>query len=76
MITKPHDMVFPISTPVDPLPNRHPSIQLGLTKREYFAAMAMQGLLSAARGWNAMDFSQCSVSYADALLAELSKVQP
>ena len=34
--------------PTNPIPdlNNHPSDWYGLTKREYFAAMAMQGLLS------------------------------
>jgi hypothetical protein len=46
-----------------------------LTKREYFAAMAMQGLLS---GWstdriNADTFSRNAVSVADALIRELDK---
>ncbi len=46
--------------------------QVGLTKREYFAAMAMQGLLchddngpDRIAGW--------AVSYADALIEELNK---
>ena len=60
---------------------------MGLTKREHFAAMAMQGLLSNPGGvvqansmsgtnWcncDADDMAQWSVSCADALLAELDK---
>jgi len=42
----------------------------GLTKREYFAVMAMQGLLS--NGTRALVASE-SVSMADALLKELNK---
>jgi hypothetical protein len=38
----PHDMAFPV--PQSEAPNN--SYQWGLTKREYFAAMALQGLLS------------------------------
>lgn len=50
-----------------------PCIYDGLSKRELFAAMAMQGLLA-----NSMDvtpeiFAQSSVRLADALLAELEK---
>jgi len=42
----------------------------GLTKREYFAAMAMQGLLS--NGTRALVAGE-SVAMADALLEELNK---
>lgn len=50
----------------------------GLTKREYFAAMAMQGLCSAhnAEGeWSTgpKNTAIFAVEYADALLAELEK---
>lgn len=51
----------------------------GLTKREYFAAMALQGLLSD-KGplfpdsqCNKELFATASVKYADALIAELEK---
>jgi hypothetical protein len=56
---------------------------IGLTKREYFAAMAMQGLLAnntvrdILSGNNGMQvpnlISEYSVQYADSLLDELSK---
>lgn len=51
---------------------------VGLTKREYFAAMAMQGQLATINEANCMGFSPdsvatSSVQYADALIAELSK---
>lgn len=47
----------------------------GMTKREYFAAMAMQGLLAspdeyATQDWN-RTLAQNSVQHADALLAAL-----
>lgn len=46
----------------------------GLTKREHFAVMAMQGLLMAAKSTIDRGYIiQHSVSYADALLAELAK---
>ena len=48
----------------------------GLTKREYFAAMAMQGILSNSSG--DYDFGGAAtdaVRYADALLTELEKTQ-
>ncbi len=55
----------------------------GLTKREHFAAMAMQGLLSnSSTGdstlWDSSEewvrqMSECAVEFADATLAELEK---
>lgn len=57
----------------------------GLTKREYFAAMAMQGMLSRAGNTNFVGlpegttFGQAvaieSVAYADLLLAELERTK-
>jgi hypothetical protein len=44
----------------------------GLTKREYFAAMAMQGLLANATMGTTF-VAEDSVSVADALLKELEK---
>ena len=51
---------------------------IGLTKREYFAAMAMQGLCTACdkKGvWShdAKHAAGAAVAYADALLAELER---
>jgi hypothetical protein len=43
--------------------------QIGLTKREYFAGLAMQGLC--ANGTDPEDLAKISVEYADALLKEL-----
>ena len=46
----------------------------GLTKRELFAAMAMQGFLSRSMAeWNQHPLARASVICADALLAELDK---
>lgn len=47
----------------------------GITKRELFATMAMQGLLASNNGWeiSSVNLSRLSVEHADALLAELSK---
>lgn len=52
---------------------------LGLTKREHFAAMAMQGLLANAQiaedvgkvGGNGGDYARAALFHADALLAAL-----
>lgn len=53
----------------------------GLTKRELFAAMAMQGIWSNSdevmtQAWSIQDIALNAVETADALLAELAKEQP
>jgi hypothetical protein len=45
----------------------------GLTKREYFAAMAMQGILSGKLQTNSVFVADYSVKYADALIKSLNK---
>ena len=45
----------------------------GLTKREYFAAMAMQGLCNNLHPKNVADMPSLAVVIADALLKELDK---
>lgn len=47
--------------------------EYGLTKREYFAAMAMQGILSGGRDRVIVDVVRKAVMYSDALLEELDK---
>jgi hypothetical protein len=49
--------------------------EIGLTKRELFAAMAMQGLLATGEYWDdyADRTAAWAVKNADALLAELAK---
>jgi hypothetical protein len=48
----------------------------GLTKREYFAAIAMQGLLASGNYLTNYKFlGEESVMFADALITELNKVQ-
>lgn len=50
------------------------SEEKGLTKREYFAAMAMQGLLANQEVFSRdIEVERAAVLYADALLQELSK---
>ncbi len=55
------------------------SAEPGLTKREYFAALALQGLIASTAGTdsypNAYDMAQKSVVMADALLLELEQQQ-
>lgn len=49
----------------------------GITKRELFAAMAMQGIYASSRAWpnrqEAAYLSEIAVATADALLKELNK---
>ncbi len=47
----------------------------GLSKREYFAAIAMQGILSGVTGnsANLTTWVSCAVECADALISELNK---
>ena len=62
--------------------NSYEAVQhCGLTKRELFAAMVMQGFVSAddyqhvmlGSGYQLADYATASVRIADALLAELAK---
>jgi len=67
------DMAFPVLD-CEQTPNN--TFQLGLTKRELFAAMAMQGLVGQyAQGGMFMEthVAKGAVLYADALLAALEK---
>lgn len=63
------EQAFPIPADEDHVRSR------GLTKREYFAAMAMQGLCSLPAGekWPSTLIATYAVEQADALLAELAK---
>lgn len=49
--------------------------QYGLTKREYFAAMAMQGIVSTDLADTYENFAKASVMMADALIEQLNKQQ-
>lgn len=54
--------------------NPVPITEQGVTKREYFAALAMQGLLSSTTGsFDIPKFAVLAVSASDALVIELSK---
>jgi hypothetical protein len=57
----------------------YPNIQVpslkGLTKREYFAAMALQGLLADYESESIEDYSKYAVKLADSLIEELSKTK-
>ena len=66
-ITHPNDTAFPIVVTKD----KEVEIGTGIIKREYFAAMAMQGFCS---NVNLIDSSaRWSVIAADALISELNK---
>ena len=47
----------------------------GMTLRDYFAAKAMQGFLSAAEVWTASEISDASYELADAMLAARKEEQ-
>ena len=54
-----------------PFINKNGDAEQGLTKREYFAALAMQGLVD--RHINYEVVAEYAVEYADALLKELDR---
>lgn len=57
--------------PINPISSEHYSDFHGLTKREYFAAIAMQGLL--AEGHYSKFIAEKSCAMADLLIEELNK---
>ncbi len=67
--------------PINPMPyeNRDGTIQhdvyFGLTKREYFAAMAMQALISKGDyiNYNSKTAADYAITYADELLRKFEK---
>lgn len=65
---------FPITTQyVDAWGNPKAVQYIGLSKREMFAAMAMQSLMGVYREWtNSYELSNVAVKYADALLEKLN----
>ena len=63
--TKPDSMVY--------LDSDHYGGDDGLTKREYFAAIAMQGLLVEGESYFEATHAEIAVKHADELIAELNK---
>ena len=61
--------------PINPIESVHrKDIIYGLTKREYFAAMAMQGLLASGDNFNSIrELVVDSVKRADKLIKELNE---
>lgn len=69
-MSKPDDAAFPQGVPDDKFHWQH----TGLTKRELFAAMAMQGILGAQEPWRSPEFevvATWATAQADALLRKL-----
>lgn len=76
---KPGAPAFPVDSAVeyfvseDPPDLKGAQSYSGLTKREYFAALAMQGLLSTGKYEHFPTTAEDSISYADALIKELNE---
>lgn len=67
------DTAFPVSQ--ETVRNLNNPYQPGLTKREHFAALAMQGMLAGGRDaiMSPEQLTEIAVSYADALIGALRK---
>lgn len=66
---------MPITPRVDYMHIKDKPYCNGLTKREQFASMAMQGLLSSNSNWRPNVAAEIALLMADALLAELEKAK-
>jgi len=66
MITKPDDAMNPVSKS---------DLQVGLTKREYFASLLLQGMIAANiyAQHKKVEVAELAVTYADALIEALNK---
>ena len=62
-------------SPINTIEYNNNYISTGLTKREYFAAMAMQGFLSCNTHDSIEDDVKYAVKSADALIDELNKTK-
>ena len=70
-MTRPDDSAFPVDEPTF----GH-NVDIGLTKREYFAAIAMKGIISDFNnhiGYTPFEVAQKATIYADALILQLNK---
>lgn len=79
MPAMPHNRIMPSDVGINDV-SEFAKYSAGLTKREYFAGLAMQGLLSDYRYFESCKdavpsehFASQAVAVADALLAELEK---
>lgn len=62
-------MAFPVAMD-DP---EAPMIAMGLSKREYYAAMALQGIIVSREELSQSEAAQMAVKYAEALCKELEE---
>ena len=74
MITRPNSSAFPyLDIEGEPKEGELSVAEAGLTKRELFAAMALQGMLAnPAIDGNEKDIALDAIEYADALIEELN----
>ena len=70
-MTKGKDLAHPTNI-IDPEGQFAPEYHTGLTKREYFAAMAMQGMLAEQYWTSPENLARCSTEAADALINALN----
>lgn len=70
-----NELAFPLANQFDSDGYLAREMELGLTKREYFAGLAMQGTLATYQLVIPVrsDIARIAVQFADALLAELEK---
>lgn len=66
-------MNAPFNAAQPAFPHSRDVIRDGLTKREYFAGLAMQGYIARGNAYDAPVVAQRCAELADALLAELAK---
>lgn len=74
-MTNADDLAYPTNI-IDPDNRFKPSYHTGMSKREYFAAIAMQGIVSNHAMIDTLNWgwlSEKSVEAADALISELNK---
>ena len=79
-MSKAHEPAFPRPHSEDKFNEEQHFAQRGLTKREYFAGLALQGILASEDAVNAGKGGSlahlralCAIDHADALVAELEK---
>jgi len=70
-MTKGNDLAHPTNI-IDPERQFEPEYHTGLTKREYFAAMALQGMLAEQYWTSPENLARCSTEVADALINALN----
>ena len=74
-MTNPNDAVYGTELEIPDIKERA-KFHGGLTKREYFAAIAMQGIVSAQQSsFSRIEVSVDAVGMADALIYELNKMK-